>query len=52
VKQGVCLGCSLPPLLFVLYMNDMIRKWRLTSHSSMTINRNLELDTTFCNWQG
>jgi len=27
-------------------MNDMIRKWRLVSHSSITINGNLRLDTS------
>jgi hypothetical protein len=27
-----------------IYMNNMIRKWPLTSRSSITINRNLKLD--------
>jgi hypothetical protein len=36
---------SLSPVLFIINMKDMNRKWRLTSHSSITINRNLKLDT-------
>jgi len=32
--------------LFIVQMNYTVRKWQLTSRSSMTINRNLKLDTS------
>jgi hypothetical protein len=40
INQGVglCQGCSLPSLLFIICMNDMIKKWQLTSRCSVAVN--------------
>jgi len=46
INQGDRQGCSLPPLLFIVYMKDLIRKWWLNSRSTVTINKNLKLDFT------
>jgi hypothetical protein len=50
-NQGGNQDCSLSPLLLVMYMKDMIRKWRLTSHSSVTIINSKSDTSLFTNDQ-
>jgi hypothetical protein len=38
-------GCSLSPLLFVIYINKIIQKWKVTRHGNIPINRNVNIDT-------
>jgi len=45
INQGVHQGCNISLLLFITYINNMIRKWQLTLQSSITINRHLKSDT-------
>jgi hypothetical protein len=44
IKQGVCRGCSLSPLLFIVYINSLLNKWKQTNHGKAFISRNLNLD--------
>jgi len=34
-NKGVCQGYSFSPPLFIIYVNDVIRKWWLASHCSI-----------------
>jgi hypothetical protein len=45
INKGVRQGCSLCPLLFIIYMDAIIKRWRGGNHRGISINRNMILDT-------
>lgn len=45
INRGVRQGYCLSPLLFIIYMNTIIREWRQLPHGNIMINRRLKLDT-------
>jgi hypothetical protein len=34
-------GCGLPPLLFIIYMNTIIKRWRRGNNGGIAINRSM-----------
>jgi uncharacterized membrane protein YobD (UPF0266 family) len=45
ITGGVRKRCSLSLLLFIIYMNTIIKEWRQTTHGNIQINRNFNMDT-------
>jgi hypothetical protein len=44
INTGVRQGCGLSPVLFIIYMNAIIKDFRQKRHGYIAINRNLQLD--------
>jgi hypothetical protein len=45
INKGVRPGCSLSPLLFIIYMDAIIKRWRGGNHGGISITRSMILDT-------
>jgi hypothetical protein len=45
INKGVRECCGLSPLLFIIYMDAIIKCWRGGNHGGISINRNMILDT-------
>jgi hypothetical protein len=45
INKGVRQGCGLSPLLFLIYMDVIIKCWRGGHHGGISINRSMILDT-------
>jgi hypothetical protein len=45
INEGVQQGCGLSPLLFIIYMDNITKRWRKGNHGGIPINRNLNLVT-------
>ncbi|KAJ4451609.1 hypothetical protein ANN_03078 [Periplaneta americana] len=45
INTGVRQGCGLSPILFIIYMNRIIKEWKQTHHGYIQINRHLKLDS-------
>jgi hypothetical protein len=45
INKGVRQGCGLSPLLFIIYMDAIIKRWRGGNHGGISINRSMILDT-------
>jgi hypothetical protein len=45
INQGVRQGCGLSPILFIIYMDTIIKRWRELNHGGTSINRSTILDT-------
>ena len=43
-------GCSLSPLLFIIYLDKIIKEWKLTNHPGIKLDRNTLFQTSFCRW--
>jgi TusA-related sulfurtransferase len=44
INTGVRHGCGLLPVLFIIYMNAIIKEFRQKRHGYIAINRTLQLD--------
>jgi hypothetical protein len=44
INTGIKEGCGLSPILFIIYMNAIIKEFRQKCHGYIAINRNLQLD--------
>ena len=44
VTQGVRHGCSISPTLFNIYINDLVRKWKLLVNLGITLSRDRYLN--------
>jgi hypothetical protein len=44
INQRVCQGCSLSPLLFIIFINLLLKEWKQTNHGKVFICRNLNVD--------
>jgi hypothetical protein len=44
-RKPINRGCSLSPLLCIIYMNKIIAEWKKKPHSSIKIDRHTKVDT-------